>query len=123
VKAVPRDIGMEALLDLIREEGFTRYPVYDGDLDRVIGVLHSKDVFYLYSLSMLVILEDALRPIQEISPDTTLSDALRLFRRERRHLAVVRGASGRVEGIITLEDVLEQIVGAIADEQDDAEAS
>jgi CBS domain containing-hemolysin-like protein len=122
VKAVPRDIGMEPLLDLIREEGFTRYPVYDGDLDRVIGVLHSKDVFYLYSLSMLVILEDALRPIQEISPDTTLSDALRLFRRERRHLAVVRGADGRVQGIITLEDVLEQIVGAIADEQDEAEA-
>ena len=122
VKAVPRDIAMEPLLDIIREEGFTRFPVYQGTLDNVVGVLHAKDVFYLHSLSLLVILEDALRPHQEIAPDTSLSDALRLFRRERRHLAVVRGPDGRMQGIITLEDVLEQIVGAIEDEQDVGDA-
>jgi CBS domain containing-hemolysin-like protein len=122
VKAIPRDIAMEPLLDLIREEGFTRFPVYEGTLDRIVGVLHAKDVFYLHSLSQLVILEDALRPHQEIAPDLSLADALRLFRRERRHLAVVRGGDGRVEGIITLEDVLEQIVGAIEDEQDAQDA-
>jgi len=122
VKAIPRNIAMEPLLDLIREEGFTRFPVYEGTLDHVVGVLHAKDVFYLHSLSMLVILEDALRPHQEIAPDVSLADALRLFRRERRHLAVVRGEGGSVLGIITLEDVLEQIVGAIEDEQDVAEA-
>ncbi len=118
VKAVPRGIAMEPLLDFIREEGFTRFPVYEGTLDHVIGVLHAKDVFYLYSLSQLVILDDALRPHQEIAPDFSLADALRLFRREHRHLAVVRGVDGKVQGIITLEDVLEQIVGAIEDEQD-----
>ncbi|HEU4429239.1 MAG TPA: hemolysin family protein [Myxococcota bacterium] len=118
VKAIPRDIAMDPLLDLIREEGFTRFPVYDGTLDRIVGVLHAKDVFYLHSLSLLVILDDALRPHLEIAPDVSLADALRLFRRQRRHLAVVRGADGRVQGIITLEDVLEQIVGAIEDEQD-----
>lgn len=122
VKAIPRGIGMEPLLDLIREEGFTRFPVYDRTLDDVVGVLHAKDVFYLHSLSQLVILEDALRPHQEIAPDVSLADALRLFRRQRRHLAVVRGADGVVLGIITLEDVLEQIVGAIEDEQDAADA-
>jgi CBS domain containing-hemolysin-like protein len=118
VKAIPRGIAMEPLLDIVREEGFTRFPVYDGTLDRVVGVLHAKDVFYLHSLSLLVILDDALRPHQEIAPDVSLADALRLFRRERRHLAVVRAGDGRVQGIITLEDVLEQIVGAIEDEQD-----
>ncbi len=122
VKAIPRSIDMESLLDVIREEGFTRFPVYDGTLDRIVGVLHAKDVFYLYSLSMLVILDDALRPHQEIGPDVTLTDALRLFRRQRRHLAIVRGADGVVQGIITLEDVLEQIVGAIEDEQDVGDA-
>jgi putative hemolysin len=122
VKAIPRSVAMEQLLDFIREEGFTRFPVYDGTLDRIVGVLHAKDVFYLHSLSLLVILDDALRPHQEIAPDVSLADALRLFRRQRRHLAVVRGADGRVQGIITLEDVLEQIVGAIEDEQDAADA-
>ena len=122
VKAIPRDIAMEPLLDLVREEGFTRFPVYDGSLDNVVGVLHAKDVFYLHSLSLLVILDDALRPHQEIAPDVSLADALRLFRRQRRHLAVVRGPDGIVLGIITLEDVLEQIVGAIEDEQDAQEA-
>jgi CBS domain containing-hemolysin-like protein len=122
VKAVPRDIGMDPLLEFIREEGFTRFPVYDGTLDRIVGVLHAKDVFYLHSLSLLVILDDALRPHLEIAPDLSIADALRLFRRQRRHLAVVRDADGRVQGIITLEDVLEQIVGAIEDEQDASEA-
>ena len=122
VRAIPRDIAMDPLLDFIREEGFTRFPVYDGALDRVVGVLHAKDVFYLHSLSQLVILEDALRPHQEMGPDVSLADALRMFRRERRHLSVVRRADGRVVGIITLEDVLEQIVGAIEDEQDAADA-
>lgn len=122
VKAIPRNLPMEALVDVVREEGFTRFPVYDGTLDKIVGVLHAKDVFTLHSLSLLVILEDALRPHQEIAPDVSLADALRLFRRERRHLAVVRGPDGRVQGIITLEDVLEQIVGAIEDEQDAADA-
>lgn len=122
VKAIPRGIAMEPLLDLIREEGFTRFPVYDGTFDQIVGVLHAKDVFYLHSLSQLVILDDALRPHQEIGPEVTLADALRLFRRERRHLAVVRGDDRSVLGIITLEDVLEQIVGSIEDEQDVADA-
>ncbi|MBM4384181.1 MAG: HlyC/CorC family transporter [Deltaproteobacteria bacterium] len=122
VKAIPRNMAMDDMLDLVREEGFTRFPVYDGTLDNIVGVLHAKDVFYLHSLSLLVILDDALRPHQEIAPDVSLADALRLFRRERRHLAVVRGAEGKVLGIITLEDVLEQIVGAIEDEQDMEEA-
>jgi CBS domain containing-hemolysin-like protein len=121
VRAIPRNIAMEPLLELIREEGFTRFPVYDGTLDNGWRPARQRR-FYLHSLSLLVILDDALRPHQEIAPEISLSDALRLFRRERRHLAVVRGPDGLVQGIITLEDVLEQIVGAIEDEQDVADA-
>jgi CBS domain containing-hemolysin-like protein len=118
VLAVPRGIGIEALVDLLLEEGYTRIPVYDGTLDNVIGILHAKDVFHVYANQRVVVLADALRPHLELPPDLSLAEALRRFRRERRHMAVVREPGGPVLGIATLEDVLEEIVGEIEDEHD-----
>jgi CBS domain containing-hemolysin-like protein len=109
----------EGLLDRLREEGYTRLPVYDGSLDRVVGILHTKDLFHLYAKTRLVVLGDAIRPATEIRPEAAIGDALRLFRRERRHMAVVREPGGPVLGIVTLEDVLEEIVGEIEDEHDE----
>ncbi|QDU22683.1 hemolysin family protein [Urbifossiella limnaea] len=108
----------ERVLDQVRAGAHTRMPVYDGDLDRVVGVVNTKDLFHLFSLRGLVSLEDALYPPQFVGPDDGVADALDLFRRARRPLAVVRDAAGRVLGLITLEDVLEQIVGPIEDEHD-----
>ena len=119
VLAVPRTIDPEALLDLLREEGFTRIPVYDGDLDRIVGVLHTKDLFHLYAKQRVVALADATRPHVEVKPDGSLADTMRLLRRERRHLAVVREPDGPVLGLVTLEDILEEIVGEIEDEHDE----
>ena len=123
VLAVPRTIGDEDLLDLLREEGYTRLPVYDGTLDRVVGVLHTKDLFHLYARQRAVVLADAIRPHLELPPDLTLADALRRFRRQRSHLALVREPGGPLLGILTLEDVLEEIVGEIEDEHDEAAPS
>jgi CBS domain containing-hemolysin-like protein len=109
----------EGLLDRLREEGYTRLPVYDGNLDRVVGILHTKDLFHLYAKTRLVVLGDAIRPATEIRPEAAIGDALRLFRRERRHMAVVREPGGPLLGIVTLEDVLEEIVGEIEDEHDE----
>ena len=100
------------------EEGYTRLPVYDGSIDRVIGVLHAKDVFHLVARTKAVVLEDALRPVFELPPDLPVMVALARFRRARQHLAVVRAPDGPVLGIVTLEDVLEEIVGEIEDEHD-----
>ncbi|MBP3960603.1 HlyC/CorC family transporter [Gemmata sp. G18] len=108
----------ERVLDVVRAGAHTRMPVYDGDLDRVIGVVNTKDLFYLFSLKGLVVLEDALYPPLFLEPDGTVADALELFRKERRPLAVVRDGAGKVLGLITMEDVLEQIVGQIEDEHD-----
>ena len=119
VLAIPRTIGDERLLDLLREEGYTRLPVYEGDLDKIVGVLHTKDLFHLYARERVVVLADAIRPYTEMAPDVSLADALRRFRRERRHLAVVREPDGPVLGLATLEDVLEEIVGEIEDEHDE----
>ena len=118
VFAVPRGIGRDELLDRICEEGYTRLPVYDGSIDRVIGVLHAKDVFHLVARTRAVVLEDAIRPVLELPPDLPILAALARFRRARQHLALVRAADGPLLGIVTLEDVLEEIVGEIEDEHD-----
>lgn len=118
VVAIDRSIDSDALLDLIKESGFTRIPVYDGEFDNVIGILHTKDLFQVYADRRVVILEDAIRPAEFFPSDLSLVNALRRFRRSRQHLAIVRDEGGPVIGVLTLEDVLEQIVGDIEDEHD-----
>jgi CBS domain containing-hemolysin-like protein len=106
------------VLDLLRETGYTRLPVYAGELDQIVGILHTKDLFHLYAKERVVILADAVRPAVEIRPDLLVVDALRQFRRGRKHLAIVREKDGPLLGVCTLEDVLEEIVGEIEDEFD-----
>jgi putative hemolysin len=118
VVAIERGIRSDALLDLIKESGFTRIPVYDGAFDHVIGILHTKDLFQVYADRRVVILEDAVRPAEFFPSDLSLVNALRRFRHSRQHLAIVRDEGGPVIGVLTLEDVLEQIVGDIEDEHD-----
>jgi CBS domain containing-hemolysin-like protein len=118
VVAIDRGIDSDALLDLIKVSGFTRIPVHDGGLDHVIGILHTKDLFQIYADRRVVILEDAIRPAVFFPSDLSLVNALRRFRRGRQHLAIVRDEGGPVIGVLTLEDVLEQIVGDIEDEHD-----
>jgi CBS domain containing-hemolysin-like protein len=119
VFAIDGKVDPDGLLDRLREEGYTRLPVYDGSLDRVVGILHTKDLFHLYAKTRLVVLADAVRPAMEIPPDTLIGEALRQFRRGRRHMAVVRDPGGPLLGLVTLEDVLEEIVGEIEDEHDE----
>jgi CBS domain containing-hemolysin-like protein len=119
VFAIERRVAPDALLDALRESAYTRIPVYDGELDRIVGILHTKDLFHVYAEKSVVILADAIRRGVDIRPDLPLMDALREFRRGRKHLAIVREPGGPVLGVCTLEDILEQIVGEIEDEHDE----
>ncbi len=116
--AVERRANPDQLLDRLREEGYTRLPVYDGEVDRIVGILHTKDLFHLYAKTRLVVLEDAIRPAVWFLPDVPVSDAIRRFRRGRRHMGIVHEKDGKVLGLVTLEDVLEEVVGEIEDEHD-----
>jgi magnesium and cobalt exporter, CNNM family len=118
VVAIERSIDPDSLLDLIKQSGFTRIPVYDDVFDNVVGILHTKDLFQVYADRRVVILEDAIRPAVLFPSDLSLVNALRRFRRGRQHLAIVRDEGGPVIGVCTLEDVLEEIVGDIEDEHD-----
>jgi CBS domain containing-hemolysin-like protein len=123
---VPRD-KMSALdvatppdkvLEIARLGAHTRMPVYEGTPDKIVGIVNTKDLFFLFSTSGAVVLEDALYPATFLDPDEPVSNAFRLFRKSHRPMAVVRDAAGVVHGLVTLEDVLEEIVGDIEDEHD-----
>jgi putative hemolysin len=111
----PPDKVMEA----VRDGAHTRMPVYDADPNRVVGIVNTKDLFFLFSLKGVVVLEDALYAAQFLGPEEPVSAALRLFRKSHRPMAIIREGTGTVLGILTLEDVLEEIVGDIEDEHDD----
>jgi len=116
--ALERATPPEKVLEAMRSGAHTRMPVYEGDLDRIVGIVNTKDLFRLFSLSGLVVLDDALYPPLFLKPDGDVADALDLFRRARRPMALVRDEAGKILGLITLEDVLEEIVGEIEDEHD-----
>jgi CBS domain containing-hemolysin-like protein len=108
----------EQVLEAVRSGAHTRIPVYEGELDNVVGIVNTKDLFYLFSVRGVVLLQDAMYPPLFLKPEQPIDDALLLFRRSRKHMAVVRTAEGKVVGLITLEDILEEIVGDIEDEHD-----
>lgn len=118
VAALEVHMPEEKILDAVREGAHTRMPVYDGELDNIVGIVNTKDLFHLFSLRGMVVLDDAMYPALFVDPERPISEVLRIFRRSRRPMAVVRNSQGRVLGIITLEDIVEEIVGEIEDEHD-----
>jgi CBS domain containing-hemolysin-like protein len=126
---VPRDkvegltLGMppDRVLEAVRQGAHTRMPVFDPTGDKVVGIVNTKDLFYLFSLNGVVVLEDAMYDATYLPPDEPVRTALRLFKKTKHPMAVVRDDHKTVLGIITLEDVLEEIVGDIEDEHDDPE--
>jgi putative hemolysin len=108
----------EKVLEAVRLGAHTRMPVYDCELDNIVGIVNTKDLFFLFSLHGVVILHDALYQPLFLGPEQSLGEALQLFRRSHRPMAVVRSDDGKVLGLITLEDILEEIIGDIEDEHD-----
>lgn len=108
----------DRVLEAVRSGAHTRMPVYEGNLDNIAGIVNTKDLFYLFSLKGVVVLQDAMYPPLFLKPNESMANALRLFRRARRPMALVRDDSDAIVGLITLEDVIEEIVGDIEDEHD-----
>jgi len=119
VTAIPHDASAEEVLRLFVEEGHTRLPVYRDTLDTVVGMVHVKDVLPLIAHPELILLHDLLRPTTFVPWNTPIPKVMRDLQRQRQHFAVVVDEYGGVAGIVTLEDIVEQIVGDIRDEFDD----
>ena len=118
VVAVEDDIPLEELVQTFAESGYSRLPVYHGTIDNIIGVVHEKD-FYIARLKKATKIDDLVVPTLYTTGSTQISQLLRTLREQHHHLAVVVDEYGGTEGIITLEDILEELVGEIWDEHDE----
>jgi CBS domain containing-hemolysin-like protein len=116
--ALDLHMPQERILEKVRAGAHTRMPVYEGNPNNIVGIVNTKDLFHLFSLRGMVVLDDAMYPPIFVDPDRPISEVLREFRRQRRPMAVVRDGQGRTLGLITLEDIVEEIVGEIEDEHD-----
>ncbi|MFZ4109601.1 MAG: hemolysin family protein [Polymorphobacter sp.] len=127
------DDGFPALVALFKEAGHSRVPVFRGDRDHVIGMVHIKDVYALIaetfddSVSSQrfadLPVEGLLRPVIFVPGSMRIVDLLARMRAERTHMAMIFDEYGGTDGLVTIEDLVEEIVGDIEDEHDEAEAS
>lgn len=112
------DTSIDKALKVFGKHHFTRLPVYQDKEDNVIGMVHQKDIFLMLSKDEKKSLRDILRVIMFVPETLKISQLLREFRHKHEHIAMVLNEYGSVTGLITLEDVLEEIVGEISDEHE-----
>jgi putative hemolysin len=120
VVAISVDLPPEECLAAVIDSPFTRYPAYRGSLDEIVGILHVRDLFSsLYGKGIEnVVIEELLRQPYLVPETKDLGALLAEFRQTKQHMAIVVDEYGAMQGIVTLEDLLEEIVGEIADEYD-----
>ncbi len=113
--SMPREILVRKVID----EGYSRLPVYRDNIDNIIGIIYSKDLLSLLEHRDLILLQDLIRPVFFVPESKKISQLLREFQQKKAHLAIVTDENGGTEGIITMEDIVEEIVGEIHDEYDE----
>lgn len=121
IVAIPEDINREDLLDVFRDSGFSRLPVYRETLDRPVGQLLLKDLVLRSGFDLRQGAQDIkplLRPLLFVPPSMPLNILLQKMKAERTHMALVIDEYGGVDGLVSIEDLLEQVVGEIDDEHD-----
>ena len=117
------DVTLEEALQQIRAEGHSRLPVYREQLDDIVGMVHIKDIFAYVGRPEAFSLEAILRRPLMVAPQMPVLDLLLQMRQQRMHLALVIDEYGGVDGLVTIEDLVETIVGDIADEHDEVQAA
>ncbi len=119
--AVPLDIELEELVNVFRSSGLSRLPVYEGSLDKPCGLIHMKDLALHYGFNKMeenFNLKTTLRPLLFVPPSMPVGVLLQKMQTERIHMALVIDEYGGVDGLATIEDLVEVVVGDIADEHD-----
>jgi CBS domain containing-hemolysin-like protein len=112
------NVGLAAAIDFMRQHRFSRVPIYDLKEDNIVGIIYHKDLFDHYSQQTETILKDLVRPVLFTPQTKRVSQLLNEFLKKRMHMAIVIDEFGNVIGLVTLEDLIEEIVGEISDEHE-----
>ena len=118
ITAVRSDVTKEDMAKLFNESGYSRIPIYDNELDDMRGIVYYKD-FFTTAFKTNVPIDDIVKPVLYVTMTQKISDLLKELQEKQMHFAVVTDEYGSVAGIVTLEDILEEIVGEIWDEHDE----
>jgi magnesium and cobalt transporter len=121
ISAVSKTVSLHELVEKFKESGLTRLPVFDGTLDTPIGFAHLKDLALIHGFNgddTSFDLEKMLRPLLFVPPSMAIGVLLTKMQAERRHMALVIDEYGGVDGLVTIEDLIEQVIGEIEDEHD-----
>ena len=122
IVAMRADVTLTQAIEQIRNDGHSRLPVYREQLDDVFGMVHVKDVFAYVGRPEAFSLETILRKPLMVAPQIPVLDLLLQMRQQRMHMALVVDEYGGIDGLVTIEDLVETITGDISDEHDDVEA-
>ena len=116
--AVSSETGEDEIANLFIETGFSRLPVYEDTIDNIVGVIHHKDFYNKVKTGRLE-LKAAIKPVLSVHKSIKISDLLKLLQKSKRHIAVIADDYGGTLGIVTMEDIIEELVGDIWDEHDE----
>lgn len=119
VIALDVELGRNDLIKQVIDEGYSRLPVYLGDIDNVIGIVHSKDLLKVVIENKFKTIKDIMRPAHFIPENMKVNDLLRDFQKLHMQIAIVTNEFGATAGIVTMEDIIEELVGEIQDEHDE----
>lgn len=117
--AVPIDINPYDLVELIQESGHSRIPIFEGSDDDIVGIIHAKDLFLAMLRGKPVNISSLMRPPLYVTENKSIDDLLAEMRLSKSQLAVIKDEYGGTSGIVTIEDIIEELVGEIQDEHDD----
>jgi putative hemolysin len=109
----------EKLIQVVTEEGYSRLPVFKDSIDNIVGIIYTKDLISLLEHRDLIVLHDIIRPAYFVPSAIKISQLMRELQEQKIHMAIVLDEFGGTQGIITMEDILEEIVGEIHDEYDE----
>lgn len=123
IVAAPANIALEDLVEMFREHGFSRMPVFRGTLDSPLGLIHLKDLALAHGFGAggKFTLRPMLRPLLYVPPSMPIGILLQQMQTKRIHMALVIDEYGGVDGLVTIEDLIEQVIGEIEDEHDEDE--